>query len=306
MIIPFILLTCNPQTRATVKPFESIMVSPLFKSGDSTIVVNTKHTSLHFTVYIQNDKYVAQEIASDYITKAGTYTYKYNNAYTRSNNKVFIWFYTYDASNTQTTSLVERNIVKPQYVYISETDKYISSKSLAIFSSDGSYKLQSIQYGLYGFDGVYVPSYYHNIDLSEFRIATITNYRSFISCTPMLVIKNYNGTFNDIKGANETVSFPLQLKEDKIAFNLELRDELYVDKYTLRMSSVQKDGYVKTSLIYFPVNEMQNQSEYECYITMQDFGIDRDNLIYNFKVQATRNVFGDCSNSKYCIVRENL
>ena len=95
------------------------------------------------------------------------------------------------------------------------------------------------------------------------------------------------------------------MNREDLAYTFELKDDLYVNRETLRLSSTPKEGYVKTRHIYLPVNEMQNQSNYDCNFVMTDFGIDKDMIVHNFKLKALKNTFGDCSNSKYCIIRKS-
>lgn len=304
MIIP-ILLTSLSSVKANVAPFESITISPFYNKGETTIVVNTKSSNLRFLVYIQNDLHMNLCVLSDTITKAGTYIYKYDNSYSRSKNSVYIRYYTDDPTASKDSQSFSRDLVKPKYKYI-ESGVISSDQELIIVNNDGSYSTKKLSYSFSGFDGLYVPSYYHKIDLTDYQIIVDKKYQIYFNCNPSLVIKNYNNIFDDIEGANETVTFNLNLKKQKMGYTFELANDLYVNKETLRLSSTPKDGYVKTRHIYFPINDMQNQDKYECYFALRDFGIDHNLLLHNFELKALRNTFGDCSNSKYCITRKDL
>lgn len=305
MMIP-ILLTSLSGYKASVPPFSSITISPFYNKGETTIVVVTKHTNLHFFVFIQNDEHMNLCITEGHITKAGTYTYKYDNAYSRKTNMVFIRYYTDSTSAAQDTQHFSRDIVRAQYEYIENSETIKSDSELIVVKNDGSYTTRKLSYAFSGFDGLYIPSYYHKIDLSDYQLVIDINDAPYFSCNPSLVIKNYNNIFEDIEGANETATFNLKVKRQKIFYTFELANDLYVNRETLRLSSTPKEGYVKTRHIYFPINDMQNQDKYECYFALRDFGIDHDLLIHNFELRALRNTFGDCSNSKYCITRRSL
>lgn len=306
MIVPILFLSLCKTARATTPPFSSITVSPFYNKGDSKIVVVTKSNNLHFQVFIQNDIYSNLCIVSGTISKAGTFTYTYDNKYSRKNNTVFIRYYTNDSNATVDTEHFSRNLAKGDFAYIEDNESITSDNELVVVSSNGTYSTRKLTYGFVGFDGLYVPSYYHKINLEDYQILITRNDQTYFSCKPTLVIKNYNNIFEDIEGANETATFYLSLKQQRLGFNLELADDLYVNRETLKLSSTPKDGYVKTKHIYFPINDMQNQDKYECYFSFQEFGIDKDFLIHSFEVRALRNIFGDCSNSKYCITRKNL
>lgn len=303
MIFPLLLsLFSGLKGRATTPPFTSITISPFYNKGESTIVVETRSNNLRFLVFIQNDVYMNVSVCEDTITKAGTYIYKYDNSYTRNKNMVFIRYYT-DTIPTTDTQHFSRNILRGEYEFIEDNKNLISDSDLVIVKSDGSFSTRKITHSFIGFDGLYIPSFYHKIDLADFQIFLARNDLSFFNCNPSLVIKNYNNIFEDIEGANETATFYLKLKKQISGYTFQLRDDLYVNQETLRLSSTPKEGYVKTKHIYLPVNEMQNQDKYECYFSFQEFGIDKDLVLHNFELRALRNLFGDCQNSKYCIAR---
>ncbi len=305
-IIPILFSTLSFNQKAVIPAFNSITISPFYNKGQTTIVVNTRNPKLHFYVFIQNDIYTNICVASGVITKAGTYTYTYDNSYSRKENTVFVRYYTDDPTASKDSEHFSRNLVRGKYEYIEDGKDIVSDNELVVVKNDGSYTTRNIIYSFTGFDGLYIPSYYHKIDLSDFEIGLIRDNVPFFSCSPSLVIRNYNNIFDDIEGANETATFKLKLKKLTLGYTFELLDDLYVDRETLMLSSTPKEGYVKTKHIYFPINDMQNQDKYECYFSFQEFGIDKDLLIHSFELRALRNTFGDCSNSKYCIARQSL
>ena len=306
MMIPILLISLSLKTRATTPPFASITISPFYNSRNTTIVLITRSKNLHFSVFIQNDQHMNLCICSDTITKAGTYRYTYDNSYSRNKNTVYVRYYTDDPTASVDTQHFSRNISRAKYEYIQYNQSITSDNDLVVVKSDGSYSTRKVTYSFFGFDGLYVPSYYHKIDLSDFGFFVDKDDIYYFSCSPSLVIYNYNHIFDDIEGANETVTFKLKTTKATIGYCLGLLDDLYVNKETLRLSSRPKEGYVKTNHIYFPVNDMQNQDKYECYFAISNFGIDKDLLIHNFELKALRNTFGDCSNSKYCIKRTEI
>ena len=301
MIIPLLLLSLSTKQKVVVPPFSSITISPFYANGTTTVVVETSSKNLHFSVFIQNDLYMNRAIISDTITKPGTRIYKYDNSSSRPKNKVFIRYYTNDPTASVDSEHFDRNLTRGRYQYIEDNRAITTASDLVVVKSDGSYTTRNLTYGFDGFDGLYVPSYYHKIDLADFAILANRTEAPFFSCKPSLVIKNYNGIFDDVEGANESVTFNLKTKAIKLGYTFELEDDLYVDRETLRLSSTQKEGYVKTKYIYFPINEMQNQNKFECNFVLSEFGIDKDMLFHSFELRALRNTFGDCSNSKYCI-----
>ena len=140
--------------------------------------------------------------------------------------------------------------------------------------------------------------------MTDFEILPDQISQESFSCNPALVLKNVNGVFDDIDGANSSVAFNLQLIKTEDGYSFELADDLYVDKQTLLLSSSIKEGYVKTKYIYLPRNDMREQSNYDAYFVFEDFGINNDVVFHKFELKATKNIFGDCRNSEYCIQEE--
>ena len=304
MIFPFICLSLVSRSKAVTLPFEEIAISPFFTNKETTIVVNTDSSYLRFLVFIQNDKYMNLCIAQDTITSPGVYTYSYDNSYTRSKNKVYVRYSTGGEYND--TSRIERTLGRSSYHLITDNQSYTSQSSIAILDGNLNWTEKKATYEFDGFEGIYVPAYYHKIDLEDFYFSVEGIYQQFINFSGSLVIKNYNNVFKDVSGANETATFDLKIVNEAPDYTFALKNDMYVDPESLLMSSTQKDGYVKTKHIYLPRNEMQNQDKFEFNLVLNNFGIDKDLVVHHLDVKALKNIFGDCNNSKYCVVRENV
>ena len=109
----------------------------------------------------------------------------------------------------------------------------------------------------------------------------------------------------NLKREPETVTIPLNIIETENGFSFAIANDYYVDPTSLKMyTDPTSSSFPKTKHIYLPRNEMKNQDKYDCYFMLSEFGIDRDLLIHHFDIKASKNIFGDCKNSQYCIVRE--
>ena len=73
-----------------MKPFEYLSLSPLYLDAESKLVVRTTKTKINVTVTLNNDLYTNKKIYNAYLSGAGVYTLKYNNAFTRQNNTIQI------------------------------------------------------------------------------------------------------------------------------------------------------------------------------------------------------------------------
>ena len=125
------------------------------------------------------------------------------------------------------------------------------------------------------------------------------------SCNAVLSINNVGNVFSNVNGASEQVEFPLNVVKKDNYFTFELKEDLYVNKNTLLLSSNKQTNYIKTKHIYLPVNDYQNQEKYHATIVLNRFGINNDMLFHRFELRANKNTIGDCHNSKYCIIWKN-
>lgn len=286
--------------------FNSITIGPLTRNGSTIIEVDTSWRYFEFELYLTNDRYKSGVvIAQDTITKKGKYSYTYNNSYTRNTNKIFLK-YRYKSGGSQTTSgSYDFNLVGGKTYQFDDESIISSTGSVGIFHSDMTFSEENITYTFEGFDDYYAPNYYQKIELSEFHIYVDEKYHKYIHANPSLVIANVDGVFDDINGSDESVIFPLQLIETENGFSFALASSYYVDPFTLLMSTNPKAGYVQTEHIFLPVNKMAVQQEFESYFALQNFGISNEYLIHHFTLSAVNNIMGDCTNSEYCVVREN-
>ena len=289
-----------------VKPFNSIIISPLYMRDTSIIVVDTDNNYLSFSVFLKNDRYKNLEILSRTITNPGKYTYTYDNAQTRSKNQIYIKYKSSENGEYKTSDLQQFNVVSGSTRYISSEEPIETAATLGIFKSDLSFETEHITYSFEGFDDYYGPDYFNKLNLNDYRIHLDPKFHPFLSSTITLVIKTENNIFKDVGGMDDGGVFNLKLVEEDSYFTFELANTYYVDPVTHLMSSEPKSGYVQTNNIFFPINDIKNQDKYEAYFAMRYFGINKDYLIHKFKICAANNLMGDCLNSEYCVVRETL
>ena len=301
MTLPLILATqFSRGISISQTSFDSFAFSPLYLNGESTVILKTLRGSFQFNVYISNDLFNRQKICSDKTTGRGTFTYKYDNRYTRSSNTITVEIKigTKPAIPVSFTS----NVASGKNELIVDSQPIISDTVITYLYSDLTIETKNIHYGFNNFNGLYIPEYYHKIKLSDFYINFDPSFVPFFNSNASLVIKNVNGVFNDVSTSNN-VEFQLKLIQNEVGYTFALNNDLYVHKETLLLSKTFKNAYVKTNHIYLPRNDMRNQSQYQAYFVLTNFGIDKDTLKHHFEFRALQNIMGDCSNSEYCIER---
>ena len=288
----------------TQVPFSCVCFAPFHLNKDSDVFVSTPLKKGSVKILLTNDIYDSKEILSIPITASGLYKYKIPSTYIRSTNKITvkctvknIWL---------TSSEITMNVTRPRVKYVTENEEFVPAAKFKILDSDLTWSEESATYSFKNFEGIYVPSFYHKIDLNDFELGVTSFAKHAFTCNPSLVIKNVNGVFDDITGANTSAEFKLKAKQTSKGFTFELADDLYVDKETFLLSSTQKGGYVKTKHIYLPRNEMRVQDQYDAYFVFDSFGINFDLIYYQVELMALKNTFGDCINSEYCIQEEHV
>ena len=76
---------------------------------------------------------------------------------------------------------------------------------------------------------------------------------------------------------------------------------MYVNPYTLEMSSFKMQNEVKTNKIYFPVNKKKDFLGEKFNIVVSNCGLNKYNLIFEITYDVFRDLVGNCSNSDFCI-----
>ena len=302
MILPISFLTLFTRaTRANVAPFESITFSPLYSKGtNSSIVIKSKSSNYRISAYIENDLYTSIPFMQTKINGTGTYSFTYNNTYTRLSNRIYVVMSKDD--NTTYSQTIDMKMVSPGYEDVNAHSQFTSNNDLVILDSNFNWQRLKVNYTFENFDDYYVPDYFHKFELSNFAVSIPEEQRSFFGCDTKLGIQYKNNVFDDIAGAsNGYVEFKLKRRLTNGKYYFGLEQNLYVHPITLKVSSQKKDGYVQTRHIYFPRNDMHNQEDYSCFFLFENFGIDKDSVYHRFHIKALKNIIGDCHNSKYCV-----
>lgn len=303
IFIPILLSSVFVKAPTPLKreAFKSFSMSPLC-AGETTYIKMefnaAKSLEVSYDIYIENDvgKYL---IVSDAQTTFTTVTYTYDNKYTRSNNTVIIDYWLNSkgssVSHEAFTNISKKEIVGDDKTLVSNTD-------ILCFSPLKSWYTEKETITFYGFEELYIPKYYHKLDISDFKFKTDNSSGAPLICEGQFLISNNNGVFNALNSDEEYARLKLKCALNGNFYELKFDENLFVNRETLKMGNRRKLGYVKTEHLFLPINEMKNQNEYECTIILTKLGIDRDKLTFSFKYNALLNVIGDCHNSEYCVV----
>ena len=97
------------------------------------------------------------------------------------------------------------------------------------------------------------------------------------------------------------INIRLGITNDNEKKSIKVVDNIYVNPYTLDISSFQLPDTVKTNKIYFPVNKKTEFLGKSFSIVLFDCGLNKYKLIFDITYDVFRDLVGNCSNSDYCI-----
>lgn len=305
------LFTCATSigaTPITKTPFvENILIQPLHLDGrfsEINFSVNTTRTSpLTVTIKLINDYYPdGVAIYKKIFTNTGDNIFLYDNSYTRPTNTISI---SWGVKTTSTTTVShEIEVSKASSIRLnSEKYSYKSNSSCLSYNKKKGWASLNEDITFVNFIDLYVADYFHKLDLSDFYFLDNSKFTHTITAGDILLeIQNVNGAFKNLNAKNNSLQVPLKLVKDTDCYYLTPKEVLYVNPLTLDMSSIERDGYVKTNHIYFPRNGRRFENEYSCRIGITKFGLDGSQFVTSFKYKSLRNIIGDCRNSEYCVI----
>lgn len=309
LTIPF--ATCSIGTKAVLpRPEDGLnyfFVSPFYLDKSTTTLIFSIRSALKktygFAVYLINDLYPRGiAIYKGSTSKTEVCKFYYNNQHTRPSGNSIRITVTGNGLNINTThavsvasgktvllgSNVSTVVAKaPSYKYTAVTDWFAINETLSFEN----------------FNDYYVADYYHKLDISSLKIhrGVVPDEVIMSRCNAALAISYQNGVFDEFPHSGSTAQISVNITQKGSDFLLSF-PEMYVDKYTLRMSPNQLTNYVKTKYLYLPRNEKRFEENYHCSLVLNYIGADCNKYILQFTLKSLLNTMGDCRNSEYCIV----
>ena len=293
----FIPIDVKPKTYG----IKEITITPLFLQGDTKIYYSVTASKLNpctFSIYISNDIYLEKVkiFSCDSIgTKSGVFVY--SNEYTRQENTITLEYSTFDENEEY--SVIVKPITKPRYI-ITDASLLIEKNKSLHFTPEKGFESVLITYTFNGFDSLYIPTFYHKLDFSDFNFK-INDY-GFALFDPEinLYIENYQSSYLN----KPLLKIPLTIsRELNNKVSLIPKEILYVNKETLEMSLEPHGGLYPTKHFYLPRNEYRTQDIYTFNLEFKNFGNECSQVIHTFKFKALMNNIGNCISSEYCVLK---
>lgn len=203
-----------------------------------------------------------------------------NRAYAKASCMI----YPYQNKTYQINNLENGYYVCPQYIakITNNETKYFKDEASFIFPQD------------------YFDEYYYRLTLDRFLLEFNDNYPIFSQIK--LIIDDKNKLFPFIS-SSRTIFIDLTLiKTHENIFQLTFNCKLYVNPISLEMSINRKDGFIETNYFYLPRNKKQEMDGYIINILFEEFGMNKNNLIYSTRYYSSKNLIGDCYDSSICVI----
>lgn len=303
MLLVSLVNAVKPVVDKTKPQLNSFCIEPFSYNDQSVLYLDCAGSSskqLIVSVFVFNDLYPdGIKIYSEVVNKKEILTFSYDNKYTREKNEVEICYGTLESGINSARHEIWFN--SPTKKSITDIDKIQSVIPCLIFTPSGGWNQISFNYNLQGFDSLYIPTFYHKLDLSDFKISMPSVAFSMFNTKAYLFVSNYNAEFFKDK-KNWTIDLSIEKGSNNIV-SFKPLTPLYVNVETLEMSPTKNKNYVKTNHFYLPRNEFKNQNDYNFSLVLEDFGPDKSTYVHVFKFNALLNIVGDCVNSEYCILR---
>lgn len=295
------LITIEPTKHSSYTSLISVMVSfsnPVVKS-----------TTLE--IKVSNSRYPSgKSIALFYPSRqAYTYTYEYDQRYSNvSREDTFTFILT--GKGNDTVEITSR-VYEPQSMYIrNENETFQTPFNIAVYRSiEGKwyqaerFTFKNMQQEIYldKVPALDMSGIYFNYEMPKY-IPLRYGYAR-------LIIEGCAGVFLDVGEAmategNRKCALAIDKDEKKGNFRIHLTDQLYVNPMSLEMSTSPKEGYKQTNYLYFP-RPVEEEETYVLRYMVDEFGANSSNFSYQFSVTISKNAFGSCSDSSFCLSSED-
>ena len=305
-VIPLLLSNAKAISVPKVSTSELtyVYITPLILNNTSRFLVagsGTRKDPLLVTIKIYNDIYPEGTIIAS-VKGVSNFerVIEYDNKLTRSTNTIEVIY-----ENTKGTAKSNKktiNRISGKTAKFGENSSVIGDSKSYVFSPSIGWKEMTSEYRFANFDDLYIPSFYHKLDLSDFMISMSEANLKIFNCKASLLIENYVAT--NYQSDDPYLTIPLTFESVRNTYlYLKPAIDLFVDKETLEMSLESHQNYVKTRHFYLPRNGFKNQEDYTFTILFQDFGNDHLKVYHTFKMRALSNTIGDCVSSEYCIIK---
>ena len=295
------LITIEPTKHSSYKSLITVMVSFSQSSVNSTTL----------EIKVSNSRYPSgKSIALFWPNRqAYTYTYEYDQRYSNVSREDTFTFIL-SGKGSDTVEMVNR-VYEPQTMYIrNENETFQTPFNISVYRSIEGKWYQAERFTFKNMKKEIYLDKVPALDMSGIEFSyEMPSYIPLRYGYARLIIEGRAGTFLDLGEAmaiegNRKCAVQIDKDEKSRKYRIHLSDQLYVNPMTLEMSTSPKEGYRQTKYLYFP-RPIEEEETYILRYMVDEMGANSSSFSYQFSVTLSRNAFGNCSDSSFCLSNED-
>ena len=158
------------------------------------------------------------------------------------------------------------------------------------------------QYSFPHVDDYFLTDIYYRLPLEQFVIQTTLSVDEFDYESAHLLLQNLEEYFPGLTFRSGLCSIPLLVSYDNGKLTLSLEKPLFVNAYTLALSSISRPGYRTTKNFYLPINRAKDLVGTTFTILISKVGFNKTTFKWETTLLSESPLIGDCQSSGYCVV----
>ena len=201
---------------------------------------------------------------------------------------------------------LDRIVIQPDQL---DSD-YVGFQDYVKFNSLAAHSYYRDIFSFEDFTPFKTRNYYHRLDISSFSFFFYNDYcennlsyeNSYLEIEENQNFQLYRylspDNYNGFRRLNTRIERDLLFANH---YMVKLDQKLYVNPYTLIMSSTPLDGFVETRYFYFPKAYYDDCHITDFRLVITGLTINLYDLKYSFSYETDKPLLGNCSIAQYCI-----
>ena len=326
LISPFLVLFTSSFTAGITPPedptfvFEPALFGPYDgNEGEQTLSFSYSYMNnvSHTKVYeLLEGHYGGQLMTRDYtdyhtLVKGGTYNINltfYPFSFAVNSNMDIIFMIIDDYTHT---ILHEKNFTvdKKQPLNINTTgglsEKVITSRKNLFSLTKGETYAET--YDFTKTEDVFGNRNYYRLDISNIHIS-YSSVKPFDYGMARLYFYDTRNLFPSMyrDPSSGATSFYLDVIEEDGRLSFSFKDKYYVNPKTLEISSGYRPGWRRSSYCYLPLKRRKDLEGTKFYLHITGAGFNDSTITHQLTYYSSKNFFGNCVDSEYCIKGGNI
>lgn len=195
-----------------------------------------------------------------------------------------------------------RETINPLYL----EDSIYESEAVVVEMSKNTPSYDWDEYNFSDYLDYFLADTYFRLPIEQFNFAYKNKEGTDLEYdSANLIVNGGNQFFPGLNYDNGKAIIPLSIERNGYnLYELKYKNQLYVDKRLLIISTSPREGFVATNHFFFPVNHAKDLEGITFSFEILGAGYNKTNFIWDSSFLAVNPLIGDCQDSEYCIVGE--